>query len=113
MSTSLCFGNIVLVPFPFTNQDAAKKRPAVVVSTEAYGRKRADVILMPITSKVRDPVATGETPIVAWQAAGLLMPSVVKPVLATLEQRLVLRCLGTLDLGDQASLRQSIGSILG
>jgi mRNA interferase MazF len=32
-----------------------------------------------------------------WHAAGLLKPSVVKPVFATLEQLLVLRRLGALD----------------
>jgi mRNA interferase MazF len=26
------FGNVVLVPFPFTSQTASKKRPAVIVS---------------------------------------------------------------------------------
>ena len=30
------FGDVVLVPFPFTNQLTTKKRPAVVVSTSAY-----------------------------------------------------------------------------
>jgi len=29
-------GEIVLVPFPFTNQTASKRRPAVVVSNRAY-----------------------------------------------------------------------------
>ena len=29
-------GEIVLVPFPFSNQTAAKKRPAVIVSSNAY-----------------------------------------------------------------------------
>lgn len=27
------FGEVVLVPFPFTDQSGAKKRPAVVVSS--------------------------------------------------------------------------------
>jgi mRNA interferase MazF len=32
------FGSVVLVPFPFTNQLASKKRPAVVVSNVRYNR---------------------------------------------------------------------------
>jgi mRNA interferase MazF len=30
------FGDVVLVPFPFTSHQASKKRPAVVVSSRAY-----------------------------------------------------------------------------
>jgi len=48
-----------------------------------------------------------------WQAAGLLKPSVVKPVFATLEQRLVLRRLGALDDNDQTVLRKAISEIIG
>ena len=30
------FGDVVLVPFPLTAQTAVKRRPAVVVSSDAY-----------------------------------------------------------------------------
>ena len=38
------FGDVVLVPFPFTSQAASKKRPAVVVSNRAYNAARPDVV---------------------------------------------------------------------
>ena len=40
-----------------------------------------------------------------WQAARLLMPSAVKPVLATLAQSLVIKPLGALSPRDQAALK--------
>jgi mRNA interferase MazF len=39
------FGDVVLVPFPFTSQTASKKRPAVIVSNRAYNRSRLDVVV--------------------------------------------------------------------
>ena len=107
------FGTVVLLPFPFTSQTASKKRPAVVVSNHVYGSAKPDVIVMAITSQLRPSPGVGDVWISHWQAAGLLKPSVVKPVFATLEQRLVLRRLGALDDDDQAVLRKAISEIIG
>jgi mRNA interferase MazF len=107
------FGDVVLVPFPFTNQTASKQRPAVVVSSRAYGLERPDLMLMAITSQLRPTPALGEVWLRQWQGAGLLKPSAVKPVIATLEQGLVIRQLGTLDAEDQAALRAALGQIIG
>lgn len=107
------FGTVLLVPFPFTNQQGAKPRPAVVVSSTDYSDARPDVILMPITSQVRSPLAFGETLLADWQAAGLLKPSVVKPVLFTLETALIRKTLGQLSGQDQDELSAALGRILG
>lgn len=48
----------------------------------------------------------------AWQAAGLVKPSAIKPVFATLEQGLILRQLGSLTADDQAALRQAIAQVI-
>lgn len=106
------FGTVVLVPFPFTDQSAAKQRPAVIVSSSAYHRARRDLILMPITSQLRGS-AFGDVLVQDWQAAQLLMPSAVKPVLATLDQALVIKSLGALSARDQAALRATIAQLIG
>lgn len=76
------FGDVVLVPFPFTDQSTTKQRPGVIVSSSAYHRARRDLILMAITSHVRGSGAFGEVIVQDWQAAKLLKPSAIKPVIA-------------------------------
>lgn len=107
------FGDVLLVPFPFTSQAASKKRPAAVVSNRAYNTAKLDVVVMAITSQLRPNPALGEVWIDQWQAAGLIKPSAVKPVFATLERALVLRQLGRLSDGDQAALRKANAETLG
>src|SRR5690242_8725439 len=46
------FGDVVLVPFPFTSQRESKKRPAVVVSNRAYSTARLDLLVMAVTSRL-------------------------------------------------------------
>jgi mRNA interferase MazF len=84
-----------------------------VVSNVAYNRVRPDVVVMAITSHIRPVSAPGDVWIGQWQAAGLIKPSAVKAVFATLEQRLVIRQLGTLAAGDQEALRQAIAVTIG
>jgi mRNA interferase MazF len=54
------FGTIVLVPFPFTDQSASKRRPAVIVSNRAYNMARPDIVVMAVTSQLRPTLAVGE-----------------------------------------------------
>ena len=53
------FGDVVLVPFLFTDQSGTKKRPAVVVSSASYNASRRDIVIMAITSQVRTPLGFG------------------------------------------------------
>jgi mRNA interferase MazF len=115
LSTTVCsFGDVVLVPFPFTDQSASKKRRAVVVSADAYHQGRPDVIVMAVTSQLlRRAGALGEVLIADWHGAGLPKASLIKPVLATIEQRLILRKLGALQAEDLQALRSALRQILG
>jgi mRNA interferase MazF len=111
--TSYDFGDIVLVPFPFTDQRGNKKRPEVIVSSAAYHITRLDVILMAVTSRVRASAVFGEVLISEWQKAGLLKASVIKPVMTTVEKGLILRQLGRLEQTDRTTLRRMLQAILG
>jgi mRNA interferase MazF len=59
---------------------------------------------MAITSQLRATAALGEVWVQDWQAAGLLKPSAIKPVFATLEQTLIIRRLGRLPVADRQTL---------
>jgi len=110
--TSFEFGDVVLVPFPFTDQSTTKKRPAIVVSSPAYNSERPDVIIMAVTSQVR-PANNFDIPVTDWRVAGLIKPSVVKPVIATVERGLVIKRLGRLSEQDRTALVESLREILG
>lgn len=112
-TTRYSFGDIVLVPFPFTDQSAAKKRPAVIVSSNAYHYARPDLVIMAVTSQVRPSSSFGEVMVQGWQAAGLLKPSAIEPVITTIDASLVMRALGKLAQADIASLRRSLAAIFG
>jgi mRNA interferase MazF len=114
MSTTIFeFGDIVLVPFPFTNQAASKRRPAVIVSAPTFHNSRPDLIVMAVTSQLRIPPLPGEAILLNWQAAGLLKPSVAKPVLMTVQKTLILRRLGRLESVDRRSISEVLDRILG
>ena len=55
----------------------------------------------------------GEVLLANWQAAGLIKPSAIKPVITTIEQALVIRRLGELASEDQQALRNAIARIVG
>lgn len=112
-TTAYDFGDVVLVNFPFTNLQSTKKRSAVVISKAAYQRGRPDVILMAITSQLRQPLFFGEHLLQNWKEAGLLKPSVLKPLIATLEQSQIVKVMGQLSQTDQQGLHDSLDSNLG
>ena len=108
----LAFGDIVLVPFPFTDQSAVKRRPAVVISSAEYNEQQPDVILMPVTSQLRASARPFDVIIEGWELAGLLKPSAVKPIIATLEQAILIRRLGAIEPADRTALTDSLDRIL-
>jgi mRNA interferase MazF len=105
-------GDVILVPFPFSNLLTTKKRPAVVISSLQYNMLTSDIIIIAITSQVQNVLGIGECSITDIKSAGLLKKSTIKPAIATIEQNLVLNKLGKLSDNDLFSLKTSLQSLL-
>ncbi|MEO8410830.1 MAG: type II toxin-antitoxin system PemK/MazF family toxin, partial [Propionivibrio sp.] len=80
---------VVRVPFPFTDRNATKNRPALVLSAaDRFNIPAAHSVMAMITSAGNAPWPL-DCPIADLQAAGLPASSVVRFKLFTLDDRLV------------------------
>ncbi len=90
-------GDVVLVPFPFTDLTTQKQRPALVISSNQFNSSSADVILVGITSQIPRDLAQSDYRLTPdeQQKAGLPRPSMIKSAkVVTLNQALIRRMLG-------------------
>lgn len=106
-------GDILLIPFSFSDQSSIKQRPASVISVDAFQGQGPDLLIMAITSQVGGQLRLGEFLICDWQAARLLRPSAVKAAIATIEASLVRRQLGRLSDHDLTQLNRALRELLG
>lgn len=97
-------GDVILVPFPFTNQSTTKIRPAVVISGARFNTSHQDLIIAKITGFASRPADPLEYALNDWQIAGLKKPSAVKPVVTTLDKSKVLHTIGSLSPTDLAGV---------
>jgi mRNA interferase MazF len=104
--------DIILVPFPFSDQTFSKKRPAVVISSAVYNSRYLDIIIMAVTSNTKNPLRIGECLIGDYVSAGLLKPSVIKSAISSIDKSLILKKLGTLSSGDLDLLDKTLKELL-
>ena len=101
-------GDVVLVPFPFSNLTTTKVRPAVVVSGALYQSTEPDLLLAAITSNLAAATGPCDNIVLDWQTAGLRFPSALKPVLFTLAPTRIIHPIGALTPADLAQVEQRL-----
>jgi mRNA interferase MazF len=99
-------GDVVVVPFPFSERPGVKRRPALALSSSTFSRKGHTVLAM-ITTKQHSPWP-GDVVIRDLEVAGLQHPCIVRLKLFTLDNRLALRRLGHLGDADLADVEGSL-----
>ena len=104
-------GQVVVVNVPFTDQSGAKRRPALILSTEAFHRRLPDLIACPISSQPRfyERPGPGDQPLRHWRAVGLRYPSVARiSNLVSVDKRIIERSLGNLEQEDLDEVRDRL-----
>ncbi|MFN8483038.1 MAG: type II toxin-antitoxin system PemK/MazF family toxin [Anaerolineae bacterium] len=106
-------GDIILVEIPFSGTVGSKRHPAVVISMEAFNNAGIKLIVAAITSNISPPFRPGDTLLNEWAAVGLIKPSAVRGVLATVDKSGVARKLGAMSPTDFTRVERNLASILG
>lgn len=104
-------GAVLVLPFPFTDRQAEKRRPAVVLSSRGFNRDARHLVVAMVTSAEHQGWPL-DVPVSNLDAAGLSHESVVRMKLFTLDERLVLRRAGALDAADWSRLTTTLSQLL-
>lgn len=108
-------GDVVLLPFPFTDLTTTKQRPAVVLSHKEFNESHDDVVVAAITSRIPDRPTPEDVSLTRndAHAAHLLKPSVVKTAkILTIDQKLIHKKLGRLPAPVKRKIQASLRKLL-
>ena len=105
--------SVVVVPFPFIDRAVARRRPALVVSSEAFHTRHPAVLLAMITTAQASDWPS-DVMLRDWATAGLKAACRVRMKLFTLDLELILNQLGVLSAADEkrvgAALRATLAT---
>jgi len=103
--------DVLVVPFPCTDSAAAKRRPALVLSTEPFQDRVGHLVLAMITSRENRGWPL-DVEISDLRAAGLANASVIRMKIFTLDERFVLRKAGRLTETDRLAVSKNLRLLL-
>jgi mRNA interferase MazF len=89
--------DVVVVPFPYSDKRAEKRRPALVVSSDKFNAETGLLWVAMITSTTNIGLH-GDIEIPAASKSGLTTPSIIRTAkLATTERDHIVRVIGRID----------------
>lgn len=106
-------GTVVRVPFPFTDRNATKNRPALVLSDAAAFNTPIGHSVMAMITSATNPSWPLDCQIADLASAGLPAPSAVRFKLFTLDHRLMRGALGRLGAADCRRVDRALATLLG
>ncbi len=104
--------DIVKVPFPFTDKQATKTRPALVISDRDFNVSVGQSVMAMITS-AKSSIWLFDTDITDLTAAGLPVSCLIRMKLFTIDHQLVIKKLGRLSQRDSDEFERNFGMLQG
>ena len=98
--------DVVVVPFPFTDSPASKRRPALVLSSPEFNYGSGHSLMAQIT-KAKESSWPGDFTIQNVEA-GLPEQCIVRMKLFTIDNRLIQKRIGRLSETDQEQVRSGL-----
>lgn len=99
--------DVVLVPFPFTDKNVSKKRPALVLNNKNYQIKTNHLILAMITS-AKNSRWDNDFEIKEIKITGLKISCVVRYKIFSLDERIILKKIGLISANEQAQIKEDL-----
>jgi len=109
-------GEVILIPFPFTDLSTFKQRPALIISSQNFNRRQGDIIIAAITSHIPQKPSSYDYLLLKTDQhmAGLPKSSLVKlGKIVTIDQRLIRKRLGCISEKTAEEIFERIKSIIG
>jgi mRNA interferase MazF len=106
-------GDILLIPFPFSDLSSTKQRPVLVLSNSDYNRSRQDILAAAITSNVleRDYLVRLTTEDLVQ--GHLKMESGIRvDKIYTLSQQIIVKKFGTVNQTVVAQVKEKLHQLL-
>src|SRR5881397_964690 len=76
-------GHVISIPFPYSDSQKRKERPAIVLSTQPYHDNWDELLVVAVTSRPPRKSRTSDYQLQDLQMAGLQVPSWVRSHLTT------------------------------
>lgn len=102
--------DVVVLPFPFSDQINQKRRPVVIISSDKFNTQSNHVITAMVTTAKKSKWSF-DTQIKDLKSAGLEVPCLIRMKLFTADKELIIKKIGELSLSDQKDFIKNIDSI--
>ena len=91
--------DVCLIPIPFTDLTSSKRRPVIIISNNDYNNNTDDVLVMGITSNLKERIDSVEIDQNDMDTGTLKMKSIVRiDKIYSLNKNLIIKTFGKLNL---------------